>query len=225
MGDAARPPSARHRLLAVLAGALGLLVLAAPAALAVGVNGVEIEADLPRTGARDRPTVEVGDEPVPVRLRVANITDEPRTVTIYVVGAAADPGGAPSTLLGRDDAPWVRFEEREVTLDGGEVTVLVAEVDPARLPGDGVEEHFAAFVVEAPQGEVVNPRAATVFRVVGERSVLVPLLLVLSTLALIVGTGAFGAQQLRRQRADEAAARARELADLAAAREDGTAQG
>ena len=188
----------RARLLAVALVALVLLVApwATSTARAVGVAGVELEAELPR-GVDGRLEVAVGTEKVPVRLWLSNIVDDERTVRLYVVGADVPAGGSP-VLTGTADAPFITLADQTVTLAPGERRTIEAWIDPALLTA-GAAVHHAGFVVESSSGDTLVTRAASVIRIVGQRTPL-PMIPFMVAALMVVGAGAMTRQQQRRQR-------------------------
>lgn len=186
-----------RRVFAVLLATAAVLTAAVPA-WAVGVNGVELEVDLPTRGDQ-RPVLAVGEEPTTTTVLLRNIVDGPRTVRLYAVSASVGPAG--TSLGGPGSASWLGFEERTVELAAGERRLIEFTTGQSALPEDGEAQRTAALVVEAGDGTLVT-RGARLIEIRGAYAP-PPLLLVLAAVAvglLIVALAAHAAAQRMERR-------------------------
>ncbi len=167
-----------------------LLALLPGSAAAVGAQGVDLQPLLPRQGGLLTGTV---DPDAPIRFRLVNSSDEPRTVSVTPSIATTDAAGAYG-LAG--PAPWVTLDTPgsavgSLTLDPDQTIELAATVDVATWRD--LQAPLIALVLEVEGGGNVVTQAATVIRLVdGGTRLPVPLgLLLLAGVVLLVAVTAY----------------------------------
>ena len=174
------------RTVLLVAGVLAAgLLLPAGSALAVGVDGVELDVLVEQLPGGERRVDVTTVQEVPLHLR--NATDEERAVRLYPAVAIADSTGAFS-VGDAGSAPWFTIAEPDIVLAPREERTVVARVVPKRA-GTTPAEHVA-FVLEPAGSDTLVTRAASVVRVVGLDPVVprpLPLLLAALALVLLVG--------------------------------------
>lgn len=170
--------------------AVVLVLTSATAAAAVGVAGVDLSVGLPED--RDgRPQLDVEGEAEAVEIRLRNLEDEPRPVSLYAVSAT--PNDEDSFALGGPaSADWFGVGEHTVTLGPREERTFVAEPRSRSMPEDAT--HLAV-VLEAGTDTTLVTRAARVVELRGDRPTGLPWWLTALATALLVST--FGAHAWR----------------------------
>ncbi len=175
--------------------AVVLVLASATAAAAVGVAGVDLSVGLPED--RDgRPQLDVAAETEAVEIRLRNLEDEPRTVSLYAVSAT--PNDEDSFALGGpSSADWFGVGEHTVTLDPREERTFVAEPRSRSMPQDAT--HLAV-VLEAGTDSTLVTRAARVVELRGDGPTGLPWWLIALATALLVSTLGAHAWRWHRER-------------------------
>lgn len=152
---------------AVLAVVLGVLLAAAPAALAAGTGGIELTPIPGLVDGRqvtafhvDVPTS--GQRTVPFALR--NVAKGPRTARLYAASADSDGHGS-FVIGGAGSARTIRLPERTVRLNRGEIRAGSFIVLPDKHAHG---TRYAAVVLEVQQGAIVQRAATLVYLQAGK---------------------------------------------------------
>ena len=180
--------AARTVRVALLVVAL-LAVVSVRGASAAGTGGIEVtpvpavedgqpvttfRVEVPRDGVTEVPYL------------LSNVEDEPRSARIYAARVTSVDGNF--SLDDAGSSPYISMEDREVTLQPGEVREETFEVSPGPDgPPDG--EAYAAVVVEVRNGAVVQ-RANTLIYLKPAPRVPLPLLVLLVAVVLVALVGA-----------------------------------